>query len=64
MKEDKSMKYAKAMVTIIDLGEEEILTESGCTTSGFQIEDNCTGGNHQGKISNCKSNGHKNHGGQ
>ena len=58
------MKFQKAMVRFIDLGEEEILTSSGCTTTGFSTEDSCTGGNHKGKYSECTSNGHMNHGGQ
>ncbi len=38
------MKYEKAMVTIIDLGEEEILTASGCMDAGQQFGDSCTNG--------------------
>lgn len=59
------MKYMKAMVEVIDLGEEEILTSSvGCTTTAFQTEDNCNHGNHKTKYSGCEDNGHMNHGGQ
>ena len=58
------MKYEKATVTIIEVSEEDIITTSGCTTSGFMTEDSCSGGNHRGKYSDCTTNGHMNHGGQ
>ena len=59
------MKYMKAMVEVIDLGEEEILTSSvGCDTDGYRIQDNCNHGNHKTKFSECGSNGQMNHGGQ
>lgn len=59
------MKYMKAMVEVIDLGEEEILTASGgCTTSGFIAGDSCDSQNQHDKFYNCHNNGHLNHGGQ
>ena len=58
------MKYEKAKVTIIDLGEDEIIRCSGCTTTGFQNQDTCTGGNHKDKFSGCTNTGHRDHGGQ
>ena len=53
------MKYEKAVVTMIDLGEEEIIRCSGCMTENYTTEDNCTGGNHKGKYSECTNNGHQ-----
>ncbi len=58
------MTFEKANVTRIEVEEEDIITASGCTTSANQIEDNCTGGNHKTKYSECTNNGHMNHGGQ
>ena len=58
------MKFQKAMVRIIDLGEEEILTSSGCTTSGFIAGDNCDSQNHYDKFADCTNDGHMFHGGQ
>ena len=36
------MKYEKATVTVIDLGEDEIITTSGCMDAGQQYGDSCT----------------------
>ena len=48
------MKYEKATVTFIDLGEEEIIYTSGCTDAGQQFGDSCTTGGfkHQGGCTN------------
>lgn len=54
------MKYVKATALLINLNEEDIIaTSGGCLTANFQQEDSCTGGNHQGKYSGCKNNGHQ-----
>ena len=59
------MKYMKAMVELIDLGEEEILTASGgCTEAAFIAGDACGAQNHHDKYYNCTNNGHLCHGGQ
>lgn len=58
------MKYERAKVTIIDLGEDEILTASGCQTSGFIAGENCGSQSQYDKFANCTNNGHLNHGGQ
>ena len=58
------MKYEKAMVTIIDLGEDEVIRCSGCSTSGFIAGEKCGNESQYNKFANCTNNGHLNHGGQ
>ena len=58
------MKYLKAVTTIYDVGEEEILTSSGCTTTAFIAGDNCGKQNHHDKYYNCDHDGHMYYGGQ
>ena len=55
------MKYQKATVAIIDLGEEEVIRCSGCSTEVFNYEDKCTAGNHKTKYSQCTKGGHLNY---
>ena len=61
MKGENKMKFEKAMVTIIDL-EEDIVTQSlvvTCGTANYHTEDECAGGNHKGKYTNCGNPGHR-----
>ncbi len=53
------MKYEKAMVTIIDLGEEEILTASGCMDAGQRFGDSCNTKSFK-KQGNCNNHGNRN----
>ncbi len=53
------MKYEKAMVTIIDLGEEEIIRCSGCMDAGQQFGDSCNSKAFK-KQGNCNNTGNRN----
>ena len=68
------MKYEKAVATVIELNEEDIITASvctdlesltwQCTTSGFLAAQACGRTNHEGKYVWCENGGHVYHGGQ
>ena len=57
-KEYKMMKYEKATAKIIDLGEEEILTASGCDTAAFIAGDACGSHGQQNVYYNCTNKNH------
>ncbi len=58
------MMYEKPEVNKIEMNEEDIISTSGCNTSGFIAGEQCGTQNHYDKFANCTSNGHMNHGGQ